>query len=100
MQKLVYDFFFFLSERRADKKRQIVRNHYTERIVENNDEIFLQHEFGGMDFDEPDSEIASINLFITLSRGLIPFSSFSVHICHIVVHFGKSLHTLAFTFRM
>lgn len=46
-----------IADMTEDMKRQIVRNHYAERIVENNGEYFYSTEFGGMDFDEPDSEI-------------------------------------------
>ncbi len=40
-----------------DMKRQIVHNHYAERIVENKGEYFYSTEFGSINFDEPDSEM-------------------------------------------
>lgn len=40
-----------------DMKRQIVHNHYAERIVENEGEYFYSTEFGIINFDEPDSEM-------------------------------------------
>jgi len=46
-----------IADMTEDMKCQIVRNHYAERIVENNGEYFYSTEFGSMDFDESDSEI-------------------------------------------
>lgn len=46
-----------INDMTEDMKRQIVRNHYDERIVENNGEYFYSTEFGGINFDEPDSEM-------------------------------------------
>ncbi len=40
-----------------DMKRQIVHNHYDERIIENDGEYFYSTEFGDINFDEPDSEM-------------------------------------------
>lgn len=46
-----------INDMTEDMKRQIVHNHYDERIVENNGEYFYSTEFGGINFDEPDSEM-------------------------------------------
>ena len=46
-----------INDMTEDMKRQIVRNHYDERIVENHGEYFYSTEFDKMNFDEPDSEM-------------------------------------------
>ncbi len=46
-----------INDMTEDMKRQIVRNHYDERIVENNGEYFYSTEFGDIDFDDPEPEM-------------------------------------------
>ena len=46
-----------IADMTEDMKRQIVKNHYAERIVENNGEYFYSTEFGSINFDEPDFEM-------------------------------------------
>lgn len=46
-----------INDMNEDMKRQIVRNYYDERIIENNGEYFYSTEFGDINFDEPDSEM-------------------------------------------
>ena len=41
-----------IADMTADMKRQIVQNHYSERVIENSGEYFYSSEFDNVDFEE------------------------------------------------